>query len=832
MKNMVYCFLCNLLLIALIMLTSCGRHDEIMTIVPAPVYMQQGAGCFVIDEGTCISVEDASQKQVAGWFAGLFEAPAGFVPELTQDNPYAGIRLFNDVNLPEESYRLYVDKENIDIYASEPSGFFYALQTVRAVLPAQIESDVPSPDVEWKVPSMTVFDAPRFPYRGLMVDVSRYFLPKEDLIKIIDCMAMLKLNNLHLHLSDDNGWRIEIKKHPLLTQVGAWRVDRGDEPFPDRHNPVKGEPATIGGYYTQDDIREIVSYAAARHVNVIPEIDMPAHSNSALAAYPQYACPVVDKHIGVLPGLGGRNADIIYCAGNDKVFDFLKDIIDEVCELFPSEYIHLGGDEAWKTYWKICPLCQKRIESENLSGEEALQGWFMARMNDYLRSKGRTMMGWDEVTDSRVPEGTVVFGWRGHGDAALKAAQRGHKFILTPSELLYLIRYQGPQWFEPLTYFGNSTLKDVYEYEPVSPDWPVEYQELLQGIQGSMWTEFCDSPDDVEYQIFPRLAAIAEVAWSPVVRKDWESFLNGLDAFSMHLDHKGVTYARSMYNIQHSVTSVGDGRLSASLQCERPDVTIRYTLNGEEPGALSPIYSGNIIIDKPVTLKAATFYKNGLQAGQTLIIPLERNKATACRVVCGRPAAALLVNGVEGSLRQTDFEWCHFHDDASMVLDLGRVTEVDEVVVGTLTNYGMAFNRPGSISISLSTDGTDYIPAAKKIWTQKEIFCRGNFRDDVRFSFLARPARYVKVEASHPGKCPRGHIREGQLSKFCFDEIAVYGPVESPPSDFVVCRKPIGGGNGGLHFSSRTGKDTASSRTVMAGKSQKDLIRWSVSGGM
>ena len=679
---------------------------------------------------------------------------------------------------------------------------------------------------------MTVYDAPRFPYRGLMVDVSRYFLPKENLLEIIDCMAMLKLNNLHLHLTDDNGWRIEIKKYPLLTQVGAWRVDRGDTPFPDRHNPVKGEPAPVGGYYTQDDIREIVSYAAVRQINVIPEIDMPAHSNSALAAYPQYACPVVDKHIGVLPGLGGRNADIIYCAGNDQVFDFLKDVIDEVCELFPSEYIHLGGDEAWKTYWKICPHCQERIERENLSDEEALQGWFMSQMNDYLKTKGRTMMGWDEVVDSDVPEGAVVFGWRGNGEAALKAAQRGHKFVLTPSELLYLIRYQGPQWFEPLTYFGNSTLKDVYEYEPVKADWPVEYHELLHGIQGSMWTEFCDSPEDVQYQIFPRLAAVAEVAWSPAVKKDWESFLKGLDAFNMHLDSKGVTYARSMYNIHHSVTSSGDGRLSVALECERPDVTIRYTLDGTEPDVLSPAFAGNIIVDKPLVVKAATFHKSGLQAGRTLELPLGRNKATACRIISGRPAAGLLVNGVEGSLRQTDFEWCQFHDDASMVLDLGRVTEVDEVVVGTLTNYGMAFNRPASISVSLSVDGHEYTPAARKRWTSEEIFCQGNFRDDVRFSFLARPARYVKVKASHPGLCPEGHIREGQQSKFCFDEIAVNGPSEASPSDFLVCRQPRHGGKNSLNFSGSYGKDSSSARKQMSGKSTKDLIRWSVSGGM
>ncbi len=835
MKNMVYCLICNLLLVALVILTSCGRQSDTVAIVPAPVCVVQEGGCYVIGENTAISVDDGSQMPVAQWFSGLFETPAGFVLEVSEDDPDAEICFISDSTMMAESYRLYVDKDGIDIYASGPSGFFYALQTVRMALPAQIESDVPSPDVEWKVPSVTVYDAPRFEYRGLMVDVSRYFLPKADLLEIIDCMAMLKLNNLHLHLTDDNGWRVEIKKYPLLTQVGAWRADRGDTPFPDRHNPVKGEPTPVGGYYTQDDIREIVEYASRRHINIIPEIDMPAHSNSALAAYPQFACPVVDKYIGVLPGLGGPNADIIYCAGNDEVFEFLKDIIDEICELFPSKYIHLGGDEAWKTYWEICPRCQARMRTENLVDEEALQGWFMARMNDYLMSKGRTMMGWDEVTHSRIPEGTVVYGWRGKGDAALKAAQRGHDFILTPSELLYLIRYQGPQWFEPLTYFGNSTLRDVFEYEPVGEDWPVEYQQRLRGIQGSMWTEFCDNPDDVTYQIFPRLAAVAEVAWSPAKTKDWEDFLVRADVFGRHLDEKGVVYSKAMYNIQHKVVPTETGKLSVNLECERPDVSVRYTLDGTVPEALSAEYAGNLIIDRPTMVKAATFFSDGTRAGKILELPVGFNKATACTVLSGRPSADLLVNGVQGSLRQTDFEWCHFHDDASFIVDLREVTEIDEVTIGALTNYGMAFNRPSSISVALSEDGVSFSPVSSRIWTSEEIFCQGNFREDVRFSFLPRKARYVKVTASHPGVCPKGHIREGQLSKCCFDELAVYGPSAKVAEDFLLCRKPrnlYGERKSMIQFSGSSEKDTSKGRPAMTDKSQKDLIRWTVAGGM
>ena len=800
MKNMVYCLLCNLLLVALVILTSCGRHEEAVCVVPAPVYMQQEAGSFDISDDTCISVVNDSQMAVAGGFAGLFATPAGFVPAVDYNDDDAEIRLIDDSSVEREAYRMYVTRKGIDIYASSAPGFFYAFQTLRQALPSAIESDVLVPDARWTVPAMVVYDAPRFEYRGLMVDVSRYFLPKEDLLEIIDCMAMLKLNNLHLHLTDDNGWRLEIRKYPRLTSVGAWRADRGETPFPDRKNPVRGEPTPIGGYYTQDDIREIVAYAADRQINVIPEIDMPAHSNSALAAYPQYACPVVDEFIGVLPGLGGKKADIIYCAGNDDVFAFLKDVMDEVCGLFPSKYIHLGGDEAWKTHWKKCPYCQERIDEEDLDNEEELQGWFMDQMNEYLRSKGRIMMGWDEITDSDIPEGAVVFGWRNDGKAALKAAQEGHDFIMTPSNLLYLIRYQGPQWFEPLTYFGNSTLKMVYDYEPVDQKWPVEYQQKLLGVQGSMWTEFCDCPEDVTYQIFPRIVALAEVAWSPTCTRNWENFIKRLDSFNAHLDEKGVVYSRAMYNIQHTVTPSENGQLVVDLQCERPDVTIRYTLDGSEPDSQSPQYPGAFTAGGPVTIKAATFFDDGSQAGKTLVLPLDWNTATSCRIHSSHPSARLLVNGVQGSLRQTDFEWCHFDHDASIIVDLGKSLPVDKVSVGGLTNYGMAFNKPGAITVSVSQDGSSYTPVGQRRWTKNEIFCEGNFREDIAFSFSPVPARYVRIQADHPGPCPDGHIRSGQMSKYCFDEIEVSSPM--------------------------------SAQARLARQSQKNLIRWATTGGM
>jgi len=273
--------------------------------------------------------------------------------------------------LKSEAYRLSVSPEQISIEASDAKGFFYALQTIRQLLPPDIENSR-TVNAMWTVPCLTIQDEPRFGYRGLMLDVSRFFIPKESVLRIIDCMAMLKINKFHFHLVDDNGWRLEIKKYPRLTEIGAWRVDHTDVPFHSRRNPLPGEPTPVGGFYTQEDMKEMIAYAADRQVEIIPEIEMPAHTNSSLAAYPQLACPVVDQFIGVLPGLGGDHASIIYCAGNDSVFTFLQNVIDEVAALFPSRYIHLGGDEAQKTYWKKCPLCQERMKKEHLAHEEDL----------------------------------------------------------------------------------------------------------------------------------------------------------------------------------------------------------------------------------------------------------------------------------------------------------------------------------------------------------------------------------------------------------------------------------------------------------------------------
>lgn len=743
------------------------------SLVPCPVSLVPGTGNFHFSAKTSFAVENEGQAEQVRQFTELLTRAGGFTPRIKVDSRKGDVCLVTDATLKSEAYKLEITIKKITIRASDLQGFYYALQSIRQLLPSAIESEQVTENVDWTVPALTITDQPRFGYRGLLVDVARFFSPKENLLRIIDCMAMLKLNKLHLHLVDDNGWRIEIKKYPLLTEIGSCRVDRPGKTFPERRNPRQGEPTVEKGFYTQDEIREIVRYAQERHIEVIPEIEMPAHSNAALAAYPLLSCPVVDKFIGVLPGLGGNHADVIFCAGNDSVFTFLQDILDEVLELFPSKYIHLGGDEARKTHWEECPLCQTRMKAESLENTEELQGYFMARVARYVQNKGREVIGWDELTNARIPEGSIILGWQGYGQAALKAAELGHRFIMTPARILYLIRYQGPQWFEPITYFGNNTLKDVYDYEPVQKDWTPQAASLLMGVQACMWTEFCNSPADVDYLLFPRLSALAEVAWTKPARKNWASYLKAMDHFNEHLAAKGIVYARSMYNIQQTVTPK-EGRLQVELDCIRPDVQVRYTMDGSVPTAQSPLYTKPLMLTEAKTIKAATFAGNE-QLGQMLELPVIWNKATAKPVKsAGTGDLYMLTNGIRGSQKYTVLEWCSWmkSDTVTFTLDLKKPELVNKLTLGSITNYGMAVHKPAEIEVWISGDDKEYRKVGECSYTKNEIFREGVFREDIPFE-IGTEARYVRVVARGAGDCPFTHVRPGQEARIYFDEIII-----------------------------------------------------------
>lgn len=757
------------------LLTACGVGKENVpqqtAIIPRPAQMATTNGSFTFTSDTRWQVENNEQKAIAMQLASLFHQTAGFVPEVGFQQ--GDIVFATDTTLAAEAYRLSVAPTGIRIAASSVAGFFYATQSIRQLLPPAIDGKQSAGQQEWRIPALEIEDAPRFEYRGLMLDVSRYFIPKETVCRIIDAAAMMKINKLHMHLVDDNGWRLEIKKYPRLTEVGAWRAAR-EEFFPARPLQKKGEPATEGGFYTQQEMKEIIAYASERCVEVIPEIEMPAHTNSSLAAYPDLACPVVDENITVLTGIGGRNSEIIYCAGNEKVFEFLQDVIDEVAELFPSQYIHLGGDEATKTYWNKCPKCQARMRAEGLPNTEELQSYFMKRMCRYVQQKGKQPMGWDELTNSELPDDVIIYGWQGMGNAALKAARQGHPFIMTPARILYLIRYQGPQWFEPRSYFGNNTLADVYNYEPVREDWEPEIVPLLKGIQASLWTEFCRSEKDVEYQIFPRLAALAEAAWTTSDRKEWPLFLSSLDRMTVRWNEMGITSARSMYNLDHKVTPASDC-LKVAISNIRPDLEIRYTLDGSEPTASSALYGDTLSIGKNTVVNAATF-SNGKRMGKVLTLPLRWNKAAGKKIEAQPTADRLycLTNGLRGSDKHSDFEWCGWYNtDFSFTVDLEKEEDIRSVSLGSVTNYGMGVHIPSRIEILGSTDNETFFPIGSLNYGKNDIFVPGIYVSDHHITNLNTKARYVKVSATNPGLCPSSHVRQESKTWVYFDEIII-----------------------------------------------------------
>lgn len=723
-------------------------------IIPTPVEYISSTGTTTISANVNVVTTAVAQKAAARLKADLADMN---LPTSSS----ASVKFDVDASIKTGGYKLTIANGKINIAAATQDGFFNGAESLLQL--AEVGRGT--------IDDCTISDYPRFEYRGLMLDVVRYFMPKQDVLKMIDVAARLKLNKLHLHLCDDNGWRLEIKSQPNLTKVGAWCVHR-DEYFPMRENAKEGEPTPDGGFYTQKDMREIVKYAADRNITVIPEIEMPAHSIGALASYPEYTCPVVDHFFGVLPGIGGNEASTIFCAGNEKVYTFLQKILDEVMSIFPSEYIHIGGDEADKTNWRDCPLCNELMKKQGITDYEALQGYFMDRMIKYVNSKGRKAIGWDEVTIGKPKEDITIFGWRGDGSAAVKyAKETGRRFVMTPAKTLYLIRYQGPQWFEPFTYFGNNTLQDVYEYEAVKDDWSENLKSQLWGIQGSMWTEFCNNSADVEHQVFPRLVALADAAWRQQGTSNWNGFLKKLDKFTPYLERKNINYAKSMYNIDHKVK---DGEVE--LKCIRPDVEIRYTLDGMEPSNTSAIYVAPLAVDKSKTIKANTF-ADGKIMGQTLTLKLSVNKATGKTVTSPNHKSGMLytlTNGLRGSERNSDFEWAGWHNGtADFVVDLGEKTHINSISLGALAHSGLCIAAPKTVYVYVSDDNYTYNLIKTINVDEKDVFAKSATILNLTCDNLDINAQFVKFVAINPGAVPLGFPRETAATWMYFDEITI-----------------------------------------------------------
>ncbi|MEN8153506.1 MAG: beta-N-acetylhexosaminidase [Acidobacteriota bacterium] len=516
------------LLTLIIIFTTILQKDNKISIIPKPdMITETGDGYFTIDDSTIILVDkgDGELKRLAEYFSDMFSTPSGIKLKTLEDreDQKNSNRIILTISKEkktygDEGYSLEVEKDFIKITASKGAGIFYGIQTLRQLLPAEIESktDIYS-DIQWEVPFVQIEDAPQYKWRGMMLDTCRHFMPLKFIKEFIDHLAMYKLNKFHWHLTEDQGWRIEIKKYPELSEISAWRKETVTGHA--RDIPSKYDGKKHGGIYTQDEIREVIEYAKERYITIIPEIEMPGHSVAALAAFPQISCTGGPFEVKTIWGVH----EDVYCAGKEETFTFLEDVLTEVIELFPSEYIHIGGDECPKERWKKCPDCQARIEEEGLKDEHELQSYFIKRIERFLNSKGKKLIGWDEILEGGLAPEATVMSWRGT-EGGIAAARAGHDVIMSPTSHCYFDYYQGNPENEPLAIGGLLTLEKVYSFNPTPDILKEEERKHILGGQANLWTEYIPNPEQAEYMIFPRIAALAEVVWTTEKLKKWSNF--------------------------------------------------------------------------------------------------------------------------------------------------------------------------------------------------------------------------------------------------------------------------------------------------------------------
>ena len=617
---------------ALCILASCSEgptkqmpYNQGINVIPVPVSLTQNEGVFKVGKNMAFQASTPEAKTVAEFFASKLNLATGYQVTVGDKEVSNGISLIIDESLDvnNEGYTLDVTANGATVKAKTPQGLFYGMQTFMQLLPAEVESPVVVSGIAWTAPCVSVKDEPRFGYRGFMLDPCRHFIPVENVKKQIDVLSLFKINRMHWHLTDDQGWRIEIKKYPKLTEVGAKRIE--------------GEGTEYGGFYTQEEIKEVVKYAADRCVTVIPELELPGHEMAAIAGYPELSCKGEQSTPRIIWGV----EDIVMCAGKEETFKFLEDVIDEIAPLFPSEYFHIGGDECPKISWKQCPLCQKRIKEEGLKGdkqhsaEERLQSYFVQRMEKYLSGKyGKKIIGWDEILEGGLAPSATVMSWRGEA-GGIAAANMDHDVIMTPgSGGMYLDQYQGDSKIEPVTIGGYATIEKVYSYNPI-PDTLVatgKAQHIL-GVQCNNWSEYMYNTDLMEYRMYPRALAVAEIGWSPLTRKDYKDFERRLDNALVRLDAHNINYYIPQPEQPNGSTNLVafTDKASLAFKTTRP-VKVVYTIDGTEPTAESTVYSAPIEFTESGVLKIRSVLPSG-KMSKTRTITVEKQALAPAKEV-------------------------------------------------------------------------------------------------------------------------------------------------------------------------------------------------------
>ena len=594
------------LIICLFVQKGLCNGDTLNMIVPKPLHFERSPGNFKLNEKTKIYVQTGSQNDLVSvgqqlsdkiFFSTGFR-PTVHVNETPEEHNYILLSADDSQDsLGAEGYELLSTESSVAIVGKEAHGVFYGMQSFIQLLNGSGNSTIPV---------VRIYDKPRFAWRGLMLDVGRYFYSVEFIKKMIDNMVIYKMNTFHWHLTESQGWRIEIKKYPELTAKAAWR------PATQFARGIRGmDENPHGGYYTQEEIKEVVEYARARFVTVIPEIEMPGHSLAALSACPELSCTG-----GPFKMTGEwRVEEDIFCAGNEKTFEFLEDVLTEVVELFPGNIIHIGGDEAPKSRWKACPKCQARIKKEGLKDEHELQSYFIKRIENFLLTKNKNIIGWDEILEGGLAPKAMVMSWRGT-KGGIEAAKLKHEVVMSPNNFMYFDYYQGEPHLEPYAIGNLLPIQKVYSYEPVPKELDESERKYIKGIQANVWTEFIHSLESVEYMLFPRIAAASEVGWSSPDLKNWEDFSRRLEYEFASYERSGVHYAKSVYNVWCKATiNSTSSTAQISLKTYSYEPEIRYTLDGTEPTTNSKLYTHPFHIDLPLTVKAATF-RGGKRLGK------------------------------------------------------------------------------------------------------------------------------------------------------------------------------------------------------------------------
>ena len=643
------------------------------SVIPVPLKMEQGTGFFFLSEKTKLYT-NLEGEEARLWENCLQALPVSLKKGSKKDVRQVLSLLITGKNerLPSpESYTLSVTPRRIIIRSTSGAGLFYGMQTLLQLL-------TPS-GTGYSVASVEIEDTPRFAYRGFMLDVSRHFFSKEFVKKQIDALAFYKINRLHLHLTDAAGWRIEIKKYPLLTDFAAWRTEPNWKKWWNggREYVRFDEPGASGGYYTQEDIREILEYARQHYMTVIPEIEMPSHSEEVLAAYPQLSCS----------GEPYKNSD--FCVGNEETFTFLENVLTEVMELFPSEYIHIGGDEAGKSAWKTCPKCQKRMKDEHLANVDELQSYLIHRIENFLNAHGRHLLGWDEILQGGMAPNATVMSWRGE-EGGIAAVTSGHRAVMTPGAYCYLDSYQDAPYSQPEAIGGYLPLKKVYSYDPVSVSLTTEQAKLVYGVQGNLWVEYIPTPEQVEYMMYPRILALAEVAWSAPERKSWPDFHARALKAVRELQAKGY----HPFDLKNEI--------------------------GSRPESVQPV--AHLALGKKVIYNSS----------YSPHYPAQGNTA--------------LTDGIRGDWTYGDGCWQGFIDGdrLDVTIDMETVTPIHSVTAAFMQVTGAEVFLPESVTISVSDDGTNFTELEHRTFeVAKEI--------PIRFTDISwkgnATGRYIRYQA-------------------------------------------------------------------------------------